>query len=139
MAVSRWLIAALVAAYILLRALPLIMMTAYRLHGGVPADAPTELATYFLHMPWVVIAVSWLAIVTYIVAVTLSVLRRAGAKRTFSAALALDLGAWIYARAATTYTDVFSPTEQAVDAFAFLIIVFVIALMIIERRRDSLT
>ena len=62
-----------------------------------------------------------------------------GAKRIFVAAMAMDIGAWIWARAATAYSQVFSLVEQTLDALLFLVLITIIVLMIVERDRDAIT
>jgi len=138
-AATRWIIYALLTVYIFMRTLPALVITTYRVQGEVPTSVPTELGNYFLHIPWPILAVTWLALFGYVAAFALFVFRQAGAKRVMVAALAADVGAWIWARAATAYSQVFTPVEQTLDALLFLVLISIIVLMILERQKDALT
>ena len=138
-AATRWIIVAIASIYIVFRMLPAILMTSVRIGGNVPATMSPELADYLLHLPWIVIVVAWLALFLYAAAVALLAMGRVGATRTLSIAVVVDIGGWLWARTATTYTEVFTPAEQTLDALLFLIMITIIVLMIVARRTGTLT
>ena len=136
---SKWITVALIAVYVVMNTLGALTMTAIRLSGTVPATAPAEQAAYFLTMPWGVITLMWIALAAYVTALTMVALGRAGATRTLSVAVVIDIGRWIWARSATAYAEVISPAEQALQALMFVVLVSVIVLMIVERQRGAIT
>lgn len=136
---SKWIIIALIGIYLAMSTLGALTMTVIRVSGSVPASAPAEQAAYFLALPWGVILLMWVALFTYVAALALIAFGRAGATRTLGAAVVIDIGSWLWARTATSYTVVFSPAEQALDALMLLVLVAIIVLMIVERRRDAIT
>ncbi len=138
-AATRWISITMIGVYILMSTLGALTMTAIRASNSVPASAPPEQAAYFLSMPWGVIILAWAALFLYVAALALIGMRRAGATRTLTAAVATDIGSWLWARTTTAYTDVLSPAEQNLDALLFLIMITIIALMMVERRTDTLT
>lgn len=139
MAATRWITVALIGIYVLMNTLEALTMTIIRASGDDPAGAPSEQYAFFLSLPWGVIALAWGALLLYVVALSLLAFRRAGATRILSVAVVIDIGGWLWARTATAYTEVFSATEQALEALLFLVLISIIVLMIIERQRDSLT
>jgi len=136
---SKWIIVALVGVYIALNTLGALTMTAVRISGSVPADAPAEQAAYFLTLPWGVIILLWLALFTYVAALALILARRAGATRTLGVAVVIDIGRWLWARSTTAYAEVMTPAEQAFEALSFVLLISIIVLMIVERQRDAIT
>jgi hypothetical protein len=136
---SKWIIVALISVYMLMSALGAMTITAIRAAGSAPATAPAEQAAYFMALPWGVIALMWIALLAYAASLTLIALGRPWATRLLSAAVAIDIGRWLWARATTAYSDVVSPAEQTFEALLFLVLIAVIVLMILERRRDAIT
>lgn len=136
---SRWITLALIGVYILMNALGALTMTAVRVSGSAPANAPAEQAAYFLSLPWGVIALMWIALFAYAAALTLIAMGKPWATRTLSAAVVIDIGRWLWARSTTAYSEVISPAEQALEGMLFLVLIAVIVLMIMERRRDAIT
>jgi|GEM_PF-1853727 len=136
---SKWITIALIGIYIAMNTLGALTMTVIRVSGSVPTNAPAEQASYFLHLPWGVLALLWIALFVYVAALALIVMGRAGATRTLSVAVAIDIVRWLWARSATAYADVISPAEQALEALSFALLVTIIVLMIVERQRDAIT
>jgi len=136
---SKWITIALIAVYVLMNTLGALTMTAIRVSGTVPASAPTEQAAYFLTLPWGVIILLWIALLTYVAALALIGTGRVFATRTLGVAVAIDIVRWIWARSSTAYADVISPAEQALEALSFVVLVTIIVLMIVERQRDAIT
>ena len=114
-AATRWIAVALIGIYVLMNLLEAVTMTLIRVSGNVPASAPSEQAAYFLALPWAVIALAWGSLLLYVAALSLFAFRRAGATRTLSVAVVIDIGGWLWARTATAYAEVFTPTEQALE------------------------
>ncbi len=129
----------MIGIYVLMSTLGALAMTIIRASGSAPDTAAPEQAAYFLSMPWGVIIAAWAALALYVAALALIAMRRPGAKRTLGAAVAVDIGGWLWARMTTTYTEVFTPAEQNLDALLFLMLITVIVLMMVERRTETLT
>jgi hypothetical protein len=136
---SKWVTLVLVGIYVAMNTLGALTMTVIRTTGSVPASAPAAQASYFLNLPWGVIVLMWLALCVYVAALALIGFGRPGATRTLGAAVAIDLGRWLWARTATAYAAAISPAEQAMEALAFVLLITIVVLMIVERRRDALT
>jgi len=136
---SKWVTFALIGIYVAMNTLGALTMTVIRVTASVPANAPAEQASYFLHLPWGVLALLWIALFAYVAALALIAMGRAGATRTLSVAVAIDIVRWLWARSTTAYADVISPAEQALEALAFVLLVTIIVLMIVERQRDAIT
>lgn len=136
---SKWITIALIGIYVAMNTLGALTMTVIRVSGSVPAAAPTEQAAYFLSLPWGVIALMWIALFVYVAALALITFHRPGATRTLSAAVAIDIGRWLWARSITAYSDAVSPAEQTFEALAFVLLITIIVLMIVERQRNALT
>lgn len=135
----RWIAVALIGIYVLMATLEAITMTAIRISGTVPASAPVEQAAYFLSIPWLAIIAAWISNCLYVASLGLLILRQRWTTRVMTVAVAIDLLGWLWARTATSYTDIFSPTAQALDALLFAALVAIVVLMMIARRQDTLT
>ena len=136
---TRWIALILIGLYILLALFGALIITAVRMEGSVPVEAPLPEANYILSMPWALIAAEWVALTLYVAAFALIVFQLPGQTRTLTAAVAVDVGTWLWQRAMTTYADVFTPGEQATDALLLLALIAIVVLMIVERRRGALT
>lgn len=137
--ISKWIIFALIAIHVAMNTLGALTMTVIRMSGSVPASAPAAQAAYFLSLPWGIIILTWIALFAYVTALALIAFGRAGATRTLAAAVAIDVGRWLWARTTTAYTDTISATDQALEALSFVLLITIIVLMIVERQRDALT
>ncbi len=135
----RWVAIALIAVYVLMATLEAITMTAIRISGTVPATAPTEQAAYFLSMPWLAIIAAWVSNCLYVASLGLLVVGRRWSTRLLTVAVVIDFFGWLWARTATTYTDVFSSEAQTLDVLLFVALVVIVVLMMIARRQDTLT
>lgn len=136
---TRWIALVLIGLYILLTLLAVLTITVVRMEGAVPVEAPLPEASYILNMPWALIIAEWAALLLYVAAFALIVFKLPGQTRTLTAAVAVDIGTWLWQRAMTTYADVFTPGEQATDALLLLALIAIVVLMIVERRRGTIT
>lgn len=136
---TRWIAILLIGTYVLMATLEAVTMTAIRISGTVPASAPIEQAAYFLTMPWLAIIAAWISNCLYVASLGLLIFGRRWTTRLLTIAVAIDLLGWLWARTATSYADVFSPTAQALDALLFAALIVIVVLMMIARRTDTLT
>lgn len=128
----------LIGIYVAFRTLAALTMTVFKV-SGVPANYPVELTAYYVSMPWTVILFGWASLFISVAAMALLAFGRPGATRTLSAAIVIDIGAWIWERSVTPYTEVFTARQQSLDALMFLAMISIVALMALARRRGTLT
>ncbi len=135
----KWIIVALIGIYVLSRTLTTLAMTAIRISGEVVATAPAEQAAYFLSMPWAVIAFAWAALFISVGAMALLAFGRPGATRALSVAIIIDIGSWFWERSLPTYADAHSAADQSLHGLMILVMISIVALMMLARRRGTLT